>query len=265
MYLFAPFALYALEAWASIRRLSSIAGLIIIVTALIAASFATALWHVILTQGVMSASISYSFLKTRPFLALQASNTLESLGFFLPAIYLPSFARALSLPSIASTVLLALLNCCSVIGAVALGHLCDRMPAIYVIALSTLGSTLSIVLLWGLASSLPSLVVFAAVYGVFAGGYSAIWMGMVREVQRESRGAKTTTLMGLFSAGRGVGAVLSGPVSEVLLGFGGFGTEGDGARGKVMISYETQYGALIVFTGVSAFRGLVCFGACKSR
>jgi MFS family permease len=53
MYFFAPISLYALEAWPSIRRLSSILGLMIIVSALLASSFATRVWHLILTQGML--------------------------------------------------------------------------------------------------------------------------------------------------------------------------------------------------------------------
>ena len=56
-------------------------------------------------------------------------------------------------------------------------------------------------------------------------------------------------LMGLFSAGRGIGAVVSGPVSEILLKRGGW--EG-GVAG-----YGGLYGGVIVWTGVSAFAGLV--------
>jgi hypothetical protein len=60
--------------------------------------------------------------------------------------------------------------------------------------------------------------------------------------------------MGIFSAGRGIGAVLSGPISENLLGCGGFATDG------LKIGYGTSYGVLTVFTGVSAACEIVCLG-----
>ena len=63
MYLFAPISLYTLEAWPSIRRLSSIVGLAIVVSALLASSFSSQVWHLILTQGVLYAiggSLLYS-------------------------------------------------------------------------------------------------------------------------------------------------------------------------------------------------------------
>jgi MFS family permease len=55
MYLVAPLTLYILEAWPSIRRLSSIFGLVVVVTALIVSSFSTQVWHLILTQGCLYA------------------------------------------------------------------------------------------------------------------------------------------------------------------------------------------------------------------
>ncbi|KAF4628960.1 hypothetical protein G7Y89_g9186 [Cudoniella acicularis] len=151
--------------------------------------------------------ISYSFFKTRTFIFLQLSNVLESLGFFMPSIYLPSYALSLGFSSTSSTLLLSLLNSFSVLGAITLGGLCDYLHVTTVIFISTLGSTLSIFLFWGLGVQLPMLVVFAATYGFFAGGYSAIWSGMMKEVKRGSPTAGMGTLMGIFAAGRGVGMV----------------------------------------------------------
>ncbi len=82
---------------------------------------------------------------------------------------------------------------------------------------------------------------------------------MMKEVQRASRDAKMGTLMGLFAAGRGIGAVLSGPISDVLLRKDSFNSIGYGKEAK--FGYHTKYGILIVFTGVSALFGLLCFGA----
>jgi MFS family permease len=207
--------------------------------------------------------VSYSFLTTRTHISLQLCNTLEGLGFFLPAIYLPSYAQSLHLPTIAGTLLLATLNIFSVLGSVAMGFLCDRLHVTTVITISTLGATASVFLFWGLTTRLPLLIIFAASYGFFAGGFSAIWSGMMKEVQRVSADAKMGTLVGLFAAGRGVGAVLSGPISvEVLLSKTPLIRENEDGWG---FGYGTEYGGLIFFTGASALSGLLCFGAKKRR
>ncbi|KUJ12299.1 MFS general substrate transporter [Mollisia scopiformis] len=350
MYLIAPITLYALEYYPSIRRLSSIMGLAIAVTALIASSFATKVWQLILTQGILYAiggsllysptmfyldewfikkkglafgimwagvgtsglifpfllsalltthghattlriwslilltlclpliyavkprlpfnarptprrPISYSFLQTRTHLFLQTANILESLGFFIPAIYLPSYASSLHLPAYTGTLLLALLNLFSVFGAVFLGHLCDRFHVTTVILVSTVGSTVSVFLFWGFATRLP-LVLFVVTYGFFAGGFSAVWTGMMNEVRRSGdKSAGMGQLMGVFAAGRGIGAVVSGPVSEVLLS----AMKGKGIGGARLGGFGGEYGVLILFTGVSAFCGVVALGVKRQR
>lgn len=83
---------------------------------------------------------------------------------------------------------------------------------------------------------------------------------MMKEVQRVSADAKMGTLMGLFAAGRGVGAVLSGPISELLLSKTPQVRDNEDGWG---FGYGTKYGVLIVFTGASALFGLLCFGAKK--
>lgn len=130
------------------------------------------------------------------------------------------------------------------------------MHVSHVIAISTFGSTFSIFLFWGTAQEVSRLVVFAMVYGAFAGGYSALWAGMMKEVQKV-RGCEKVgmgVLMGVFAAGRGIGAVVSGPLSEVLLKRSVGGVAG----------FKSGYGALIVFTGASAFAGGVGWFANRS-
>ncbi|PVH87663.1 MFS general substrate transporter [Cadophora sp. DSE1049] len=336
MYLFAPISLHILESFPSIRRFSSIVGLVIATGALVASSFSTQVWHLIATQGVLYAiggsllysptmfyldewfvdkkglafgvmwagvgasglvfpfalkalldkwgfantlrvwaiilfflctpliyfikprlptaspppprkKPSYAFLFKPTYLILQASNILESLGFFLPAIYLPTYATYLHLSPRIGTLLISLLNLFSVVGAIVLGHLCDKMHVSHVIAISTFGSTFSIFILWGPAKEVARLIIFAMMYGAFAGGYSALWAGMMKEIQKV-KGCEEVgmgVLMGVFAAGRGIGAVVSGPLSEVLLNKSVGGVSG----------FKSEYGALIVFTGASAFAG----------
>jgi hypothetical protein len=211
------------------------------------------------SSQITKSPISYAFLTTRTHLFLQAANILESLGFFLPSIYLPSYTASLSppLPSYTGTLLLALLNLFSVFGAIFLGYLSDRFHIVNVILLSTLGSTLSVFLLWGFASNLGILVGFVIMYGFFAGGFSALWTGMYKEVRKTGDAkAGMGQLMGIFAAGRGIGAVCSGPVSEVLLGV----MKGKGFGGGEGYGYGGKFGVLIVFTGVSTFCGVVALG-----
>ena len=190
----------------------------------------------------------FAFLRTSTFWILQAGNILESLGFFIPNIYLPTYARTLGLSSVAGTVIIALYNTTSVFGQVILGSLIDKLHVTTVILISTLGATASVFLFWGLAVSLPLLCIFALVYGLFAGGFTSTWTGVIKEVQMKANGAEAGMVFGLLSAGRGVGSVVTGALSEGLLRDGGL-------NGGAKLGYRTVYGPLIIFTGISAALG----------
>jgi len=141
--------------------------------------------------------------------------------------------------------MVSILNTASVPGVIILSALCDNVDVVTVILVSALGSTLSIFLIWGFSTSLPALVFFAITYGFFAGGFTATYAGAVKELRRVSTGADLGSIFGLLSAGRGIGNVICGPVSETLLGH-------ESWDGKALFAYGSDYGPLIVFTGVSA-------------
>ena len=192
--------------------------------------------------------LSFAFLKTSTFWILQTGNILESLGFFVPNIYLPTYARTLGLSSVAGTVTVSLFNTTSVFGQVILGSLIDRLHVTTVVLISTLGATLSVFLLWGLSASLPLLCIFSLVYGLFAGGFTSTYTGVIQELQKKDERAEAGLIFGLLAAGRGIGSVVTGPLSEVLLSERPWVNE-------AVAGYGSGYGGLIVFTGISAMLG----------
>ncbi|KAJ5640945.1 Major facilitator superfamily domain general substrate transporter [Penicillium herquei] len=146
------------------------------------------------------------------------------------------------------------------LGGIAVGMLCDRINVTNVLLLSSVGSALSVFLFWGLASSSSSdagssqtsmglLTVFSIFYGFFAGGFSSTWSGIITQIKRDSSPSLETGLVfGLLAGGRGIGNVISGPLSSVLISQGALGH--DGTTG-----YDTKYGTLIFFTGITALLG----------
>lgn len=100
-----------------------------------------------------------------------------------------------------------------------------------VAAVATLG-------LWGLASSWGLLAGFAILYGFFGAGYTAMWARMVTAVSEEPLASQP--MFGLFCAGKGVGNILTGPISAGLLKWS------EKSTGYAHGMYE----AVVVFTGV---------------
>jgi len=95
---------------------------------------------------------------------------------------------------------------------------------------------------------LPLLYVFCVCYGLFAGSFSSTWTGIIRYVQGKADNADAGLIFAFLAFGRGVGNVVSGPLSEALV-------KGRPWVGEAAMAYGTGYGPLITFTGVSALLG----------
>jgi MFS family permease len=143
------------------------------------------------------------------------------------------------------SLMVSLLNTASVPGVVLLSALCDRTTVTNVIFISAFGSAISIFLFWGFSTTLPAMIIFAIMYGFFAGGYTSTYAGTVKELRQVSAGSDLGSMFGLLSAGRGIGNVICGPISESLLGQSSW-------YGKALFAYGSAYGPLIAFTGITA-------------
>jgi MFS family permease len=193
-----------------------------------------------------------SFLKNRAFLLLQLGNVLEGFGYFVPSIYLPTYAKSLGASNSVSALTLILINIATVFGCVVMGWIVDRWHVTTCILVSTIGSTLSIFLLWGFSTNLSLLLVFCFIYGLFAGCYTTTYPGVMKTVTKSQHNTDSTIVFAVLVAGRGIGNVACGPVSEILIRGGEVGKEG---------VYGSEYGTLVIFTGVSAaLGGVSCFG-----
>ncbi|KAI4693293.1 uncharacterized protein J4E88_001664 [Alternaria novae-zelandiae] len=190
--------------------------------------------------------ITFTFLTNKTFWVLQSGNILQGLGFFVPSIYLPTYTKALGFSSTVSAVPLILLNVAAVIGSVSMGSIIDRTHVTTAILISTIGAMISTFLIWGFSTSLPPLLIFCFTYGLFAGSFANTWPGIMRAVQTSTGQMESSMVFSFLCMGRGIGNIVSGPISEALIKTGTLGEHG---------LYGTQYGSLVVWTGVSAALG----------
>ncbi|KAL7416458.1 major facilitator superfamily domain-containing protein [Mrakia frigida] len=185
-----------------------------------------------------SPNFDYSFVKKKVFWVLFVGNLCQSLGHFLPTIYAAVYASKVNPNSTSlGTVSLALINLTAAISRVVFGILVDANPRFTVplILLSCFGSGISVFLLWGLAAGTPpGLLVFGTIFGVFSGGFSSLWAGMIRQVGTESP-AQAATLFGIFSFGRGLGNVIVAPISTALLSTSPLKNYGLGSFGPLIL------------------------------
>lgn len=191
-----------------------------------------------MTERNIPTKTNWKFLKSSLFWVYTASNIMQGLGYFFPSVYLPSYASSIGLSPVKGALLIALLSISQIFGQLSFGYLSDRRKSLDLLLLSsTMISAAAVLALWGLARSFSVLIVFSLVYGFFGAGYVAMWARMGTAIDSEPTTAFAT--FGFFCMGKGIGNVLTGPISGALL------------RGMVNLKdYGVfKYQAIVLFTG----------------
>ncbi|THX24525.1 putative MFS monocarboxylate transporter [Aureobasidium pullulans] len=194
--------------------------------------------------------VEIGFLKDPAFWIFLSGNIVQGLGYFLPTYYMPSFARAVGLKPIAGTIAVSLTNVSTMLGSVIAGWFVDRYHVTTGVNICILGTLISIFLFWGFAIYAPMLYIFAILYGIFAGGFASTWAGVIAPLKHKCPNVETGMVVTLFAAGKGLGSVISGPLSGALV-------DADGWSGRGGFAWGSGYGLLIVFTGCTAAAQIV--------
>ena len=140
-----------------------------------------------------------------------------------------------------------------ILGDLTFGKLSDMVPISSLIITSTAVSAVASFLLWGLIgsvrNSLPATMSFIFLYGWFGGGFIALWARMGTVFGEKDAQMVYSTLC----FGRGIGGILSGPISQVLIS--------QGTPRALQALGRGQYGGVIMFVGMtmagSAVMGVV--------
>lgn len=197
----------------------------------------------------VSPRVDLSFLQSRLFWIFQLFNTIQALGYFLPVNYLPSIAEELGLSPTLGSLTVLLVNLGMIFGCLAVGSLVDRFDVTTVLLGVSTISGFTVFAILGLSIVTAPLFIFSIMYGLTAGTYSTHWGGMIRELQKKHDGTDANLVFGLFALGRGVGSIISGPLSESLV-----------ASGKIWhdsatSTYVSEYGPIVIFSGCTACAG----------
>ncbi|KAJ7160111.1 major facilitator superfamily domain-containing protein [Mycena filopes] len=159
---------------------------------------------------------AHDWMRNKTFWLFLAVNTLQSLAYSVPIVYLPTFANYLGISRSNSAVTLAMLNAASVVGRLSMGYLSDKFNP-WLLALVTLLSTsVATFVLWGVLShSFGGLLAFGIAYGSVAGSWTSLWTGFVRPVAKDDP-LTSTALFGYILLSSGIGNIVSTPISAKL-------------------------------------------------
>lgn len=174
---------------------------------------------------------------------LLLSNFLQSLAYFVPIVYIPSFAKSIGH---SGGIYLGIFSGTSIFGQMVIGTLSDYWDVSWLIGITSVASAASILGLWRFCNGILMLASFTTVYGITAGGYSCLWQRFGNLIDPED--SSPANLMVIFVTCRGIANIATGPIAGTLLSSASSETDG--------------YHILMYYSGVlmllSSF-GMVCY------
>ncbi|OLN81442.1 Monocarboxylate transporter 4 [Colletotrichum chlorophyti] len=154
-----------------------------------------------------------SFLKQPLFYCFAISNLFQGFAYYIPSLYLPSYASALGLSGTMGALVLAAHNLATIFGQLGFGYLSDRTNNIFLLVfVSSFVSSVAAFTLWGFAHSLALLVVFALVFGMFAGGFLVFWAKFGAMLSDDPQ-----PVYSMMAFGKGIGNLATGTITARLL------------------------------------------------
>ncbi|OAA59575.1 Major facilitator superfamily domain, general substrate transporter [Niveomyces insectorum RCEF 264] len=194
--------------------------------------------------------INWGFLHRPLFWVYGAATLVQGLGFYLPVVFLPSYATSLDISSARGALLLALMSVAQVLGQFTFGYLSDKKVSVGLLScVCCVAAGTASLSLWGRGTSLGLLAVFSLVYGFFGFGFGTMRVAMARAIDNDP--SAVFALFAIFVSLQGIGNILVGPMSMALLA-------GPVLRGRFGVKH---YAGLIILTGVSSlFAALVIAG-----
>jgi hypothetical protein len=152
-------------------------------------------------------SIGFENFKRPALWLLLASNFLQGASYFLPSLYLYTQATSLGISVDKAATLLTLFAAASAISKIALGALSDSIMPWTLMTTSSILSAVTILTIWGFASSYILLCVFAVLFALFAGGYASVWTWAAASIVGKQDQHGTNSIVGFCSTFYGLGAM----------------------------------------------------------
>ncbi|KAI1477812.1 major facilitator superfamily domain-containing protein [Daldinia eschscholtzii] len=201
------------------------------------------------SEHVNLAKINWSLLKRPLFWIYGSAILIQGLGFFLPVVFLPSYAKSINISSTNAALLLAVMCATQVLGQFAFGYMSDKKLSVgFLSFICCVAAAAASLALWGLGKSMALLAVYSLVYGFFGFGFSTLRVAMGQAVDNDP--SAVFALYAIFVFLQGTGNILVGPFSIALL-TGPVAPERFGAG---------QYAGLIMLTAMSSLLAALIIG-----
>ncbi|KZL80893.1 mfs monocarboxylate [Colletotrichum incanum] len=188
----------------------------------------------------------FNFFRQPLFYCFALTNFLEALGYYIcwihsdpdinniPSLHLPTYATSLGFSGTLGALVLAANNLATICGQLALGYITDHVNNVLILVFaSSFVAAAASFTIWGYATSLAQLLSFSLLFGLATSGFPCLW-NKFGSALLEDPGP----VYSFMAFGKGVGNVLTGPISTPLV------------RGSVESGYGIgRFAPLILYTG----------------
>jgi MFS family permease len=157
--------------------------------------------------------LDFGFAKKPLFWVFAVSNLIQGFGYYIPALYLPTYASFIGISGTLGALILAAENLAIVISQLIFGFILDRTNnMLLLIFISSFVSAAVSFTLWGFAHSFVTLLMFALLFGLFAGAFPVLWAKFGSVISEDP-----AQIYSLMAFGKGIGNLATGPVTAKLL------------------------------------------------
>ena len=152
------------------------------------------------------------FFRDRNFKLLYASGVVSILGLFMPYTHLPKYAQLHGTSTGASILILSIMGLASAVGRVIIGLAADAYGRLVMlmVCMSVGGAS---TLCWMACVTFPTMMLYAVVYGFFAGGVISLFPTVCAELYGIKR---IGMVIGVLYSGTALGNLLAAPIGGFL-------------------------------------------------
>ncbi|KAK1974398.1 major facilitator superfamily transporter [Colletotrichum cereale] len=184
-------------------------------------------------RGVLQKG-DFDFFRKPLFYCFALVNFLESLGYYIPSLFLPTYATNLGLSGTMGALVLAINNLATIFAQLVLGYITDRVSNVFILAFaSSFIAAVATFAIWGFATSLGPLLSFSLLFGLATGGFPCLWNKFGSALSEDPG-----HIYSFMAFGKGVGNIVTGPISTVLV------------KGPLKAEYGLgRFAPLVLYTG----------------
>lgn len=138
----------------------------------------------------------------------------SSMGYFVPYIFIPSFAVYNGMSALQGSIALGLMNGASAIGRITLGAVSDGFGHLNTLLLCQVIASVAIIVVWPFSLNFGCLIFFALMYGFFIGGHISMLPIVIADIFGTNNIA---TLTGMVYTGFFFGNLLGPPLCGYMI------------------------------------------------